>query len=110
MFLKICICHLAYECYIYQKCYPSLSDHPKNIWERVQIMKFLIPYFSPFSSYVLSLRLEYFPHTFFLKYPQYPFFPLGRNISYETTGKITFRQESMKQNIIKSLVASILRI
>jgi len=56
--------HLLHTCYIFRPHNMSWFVHPKSIWRRVQIMKFLM-LFPPITSCSLSLLSKYSPQLLF---------------------------------------------
>jgi hypothetical protein len=51
---------LPHTCYLLRPSHSSLFDHPNDIGRAVQIIKFLIMYFSPLPCYLVPLRPKIF--------------------------------------------------
>ena len=57
---------------------PPWFDHSSNIWQEVQIIKFLHMLLSPASCHFLPLTINYLPQYHILEQPQPTFFPDGQ--------------------------------
>jgi hypothetical protein len=64
-----------FACYMTRPSHHPRCDHPKNIWQRVQIMELLILQFSPSSCHFIPLWYKYSPKQPVHKHPQSVFFP-----------------------------------
>ena len=71
----VCTSPLYHTRYLSHPSYFSWFDHSNNIWWGVQIIKFLLTYFSPLPCYLVPHRTKYPPLHLILKYPQPMFFP-----------------------------------
>ena len=65
---------LPHTCYMPHPSHYSRFDHPSSIWW-VQIINFLIMYFSPLPCYLILLGPEYSLQNLILKHPQPTFLP-----------------------------------
>ena len=64
-----------HNCYMPRPTHSSRFDHRNCIGWRVQIIKFLLLYFSPFNCYLFTLRPKYCPQHAILKHLQPTFLP-----------------------------------
>jgi hypothetical protein len=80
---------LPYSCYMPRLSNPPRLNYSNNTWRRVQIMKFFILQFSPFSCHLISLRPKYPPQHSVLKHPRSSLNFRDQVLHpYRTTGKI----------------------
>ena len=72
----VCTSLLSRTCYMPHPSKSSQFDHLNNIGWVVQMIKFLIVYFSPLPYYLIPLRPKFSPQHPILKHPQLVFLPL----------------------------------
>ena len=73
---------LYHTCYMPHPSHSSGFDHLNNVWEGVQIIKFLILWFSPLPCYLVPLRHIYLPQHPLLEHPQSTFLPQFEQSSF----------------------------
>ena len=71
----VCVSPLLHMFYMPHPSHSSRFNHPNNFGWRVQIIKLIIRYFSPFPCYLGPLRPKYSPQHPILKHPQPTFLP-----------------------------------
>ena len=85
------------KCYMPRPSQPFRFDHPNNIGWGLQIIKFLIMLFSPFSCYLVPLRPKYSPQRPILKHPEPTFLPQCKRPSFTPVQNNT-QHESFEGN------------
>jgi hypothetical protein len=72
---------LPHACHMFCPLHPPWFNYPNNIWWRIQVMKFIIMYFSSRSVF-LPFRSKYLPQHTVLKNPQSMFLPQSERPSF----------------------------